>query len=194
MNTIQEIIERIKRLEQELSQELQKKEEEFAYQIRGKKIYFEEVTRKYHKTFTTKVHTYILHADFFNILTAPIIWFGIIPGAFLDLFATVFQAVCFPGYGIPKVRRSDYVVIDRHALSYLNMIEKLNCVYCGYFNGVIAYVQEIAARTEQHWCPIKHARKIKTIHSRYTKFFEYGDGENYRKHVEKIRRDFEGVD
>ena len=41
------------------------------------------------------------------------------------------------------------MVIDRYALSYLNVIEKLNCVYCEYVNGLIAYVQEIAARTEQ---------------------------------------------
>jgi hypothetical protein len=84
-------------------------------------------------------------------------------------------------------------VIDRYALNYLNAMEKLNCVYCGYVNGLIAYVQEIAARTEQYWCPIKHARKIGSIHSRYNKFFEYGDGNEYRKKIETIRRDFEDL-
>lgn len=49
-------------------------------------------------------------------------------------------------------------------LSYLNAIEKLNCVYCGYGNGVIAYGREIIARTEQFWCPIKHASKAAGEH------------------------------
>jgi hypothetical protein len=103
---------------------------------------------------------------------------------------SIYHAVCFPVYRIPKVRRSDYIVIDRHALPYLNLIEKLNCVYCGYFNGLIAYVQEIAARTEQYWCPIKHARKVAALHSRYQHFLEYGDAQAYRDSIEKIRRDF----
>ncbi|MDH3393425.1 MAG: hypothetical protein OEL66_05420, partial [Desulfobulbaceae bacterium] len=103
------------------------------------------------------------------------------------------QTICFPVYGIPKVKRCDHLVIDRHALRYLNPIEKLNCVYCGYVNGLLSYIQEIAARTEQYWCPIKHARKVAHLHSRYHKFFEYGDAEKYRRELENIRRDFKDV-
>jgi len=84
-------------------------------------------------------------------------------------------------------------VIDRHRLDYLNGIEKLNCVYCGYFNGLIAYIQEIAARTEQYWCPIKHANRIYTIHSRYHKFLEYGEYEDYQKKLAALRKDFVDV-
>jgi len=85
------------------------------------------------------------------------------------------------------------VVIDRHALIYLNLIEKINCVYCGYFNGLISYTQEIAARTEQYWCPIKHARKKASLHSRYRKFLEYGDAETFKNKLETIRRDFKDI-
>ena len=84
-------------------------------------------------------------------------------------------------------------MIDRHRLDYLNGIEKLNCVYCGYFNGLIAYIQEIAARTEQYWCPIKHANRIYTIHSRYHKFLEYGEYEDYQKKLAALRKDFVDV-
>ncbi len=80
--------------------------------------------------------------------------------------------------------------MDRHALGYLNIIEKINCVYCGYFNGLMAYIQEVAARTEQYWCPIKHARRVGYTHNRYKYFFDYGDGEGYRKKLEEVRRDF----
>ena len=190
MNKLQDIIEEIKKLEKELLLEIQKKEEEFFYKIKGKRIYFEEETKKYHKALATKIYAYILNASLLNILTTPIIWFCIIPAVFMDLVASAYQFICFKIYDIPKVKRNDYIVIDRHSLSYLNPIEKLNCVYCGYVNGVIAYVQEIAARTEQYWCPIKHARKLGTIHNRYHKFLEYGDGQEFQKRLAEIRKDF----
>ena len=190
MNKLQDIIEEIKKLEKELLLEIQKKEEEFCYKIKGKRVYFEAETKKYHKTLATKIYTYILNASLLNILTVPIIWFCVIPAAFMDLVASTYQFICFKVYDIPKVKRNDYIVIDRQSLSYLNPIEKLNCVYCGYFNGLIAYVQEIAARTEQFWCPIKHARKLGTIHKRYHKFLDYGDHREYQNRLAEIRRDF----
>ncbi len=190
MSKLQDIVEEIKKLEKELLLEIQKKEEEFFYKIKGKKVYFEAETKKYHKTFTTKIHTYILNASLLNMLTVPIIWFCLIPAVLMDLVVSAYQFVCFRIYGIPKVKRVDYIVIDRQSLSYLNPIEKLNCVYCGYFNGLIAYIQEIAARTEQFWCPIKHARKLGTIHKRYHKFLDYGDHQEYQKRLAETRRDF----
>ena len=91
---------------------------------------------------------------------------------------------------VRRVRRADYVALDRHKLSYLNAIEKLNCLYCGYANGVIAYAREIASRTEQYWCPIKHARRIVGAHGRYHRFQEYGDAEGYQAHLRKMRLEF----
>ena len=55
-----------------------------------------------------------------------------------------YQAICFPVYKIPKVRRRDYLVFDRHHLAYLNIIEKINCAYCSYANGAIAFMREVA--------------------------------------------------
>ena len=193
MERLQELIEKIKVLESELSVEMQKKQEEFFYKIKGKQVLFEEATSKYHKTLVTNIHTYLLNATVLNIVTAPIIWACFIPAVFMDLVITIYQNIYFPIYNIPKVDRSEYVIIDHHDLKYLNVFEKINCVYCSYFNGMISYVQEVAARTEQYWCPIKHARKIKTIHSRYKKFFEYGDGDSYRKEISKVRRDFDDL-
>jgi len=193
MQKIQDIIEEIKHLEKRLSLEIQKKEEEFSYKIRGSKVTFEEEVKQYHKTLATRVSTYVFNAAWMNIVTVPVIWSGVVAAAFLDLFVTTYQFICFPVYKIPKVKRDDYIVIDRHELKYLNAIEKLNCVYCGYFNGLVAYVQEIAARTEQYWCPIKHAGKISNIHSRYRKFLEYGDADGYRNKIEEVRRDFDDL-
>ncbi len=193
MNKIQDIVVEIKKLEKELLEEIEKKEAQFFYTIQGKKVSFEEETRKYHKTLVTKLSTYLLNASFLNILTVPFIWSCLIPAVMLDVSATIYQKICFKIYKIPKVKRNDFIVIDRHSLSYLNPIEKLNCVYCGYFNGLIAYVQEIAGRTEQYWCPIKHARKLKTFHTRYYKFMEYGDCRDYQKRLKALRQDFDDL-
>ena len=52
---------------------------------------------------------------------------------------------------------------------------------------MIAYISEIVARTEQYFCPIKHARKILGTHSRYAHFLEYGEADNYEAKLEAIR-------
>jgi len=190
MRNLQDIIGQIKNLEKELHAELQKKQEEFFYNIQGKKVRFEEAARRRHKALMTHVPVYLLHARFRNLLTIPFVWACFPPALLMDLVVSFYQFICFPIYEIPKVRRSDYIVIDRHSLAYLNLIEKINCVYCGYFNGLIAYTQEIAARTEQYWCPIKHARRMANLHSRYKNYLEYGDASGYKNDFDNIRNSF----
>ena len=117
----------------------------------------------------------------------PSIYSLIIPLILLDLFAALYQAVCFPVYGLRRVRRRDYLAFDRGQLAYLNAIEKINCEYCAYANGLIAYIREIASRTEEYWCPIKHARRVLGVHARYGSFVDYGDGDAYRHELERLR-------
>ena len=187
---IDQLISKIKELEHELRQELQQKQEAFLYRIERNKVRFEAGVKERHRKLTLKLHRYLFDASLRTILTVPFIWGCLAPALFMDLVVTIFQAVCFPVYGIPKVKRGQHIVLDRHALAYLNLIEKINCMYCSYFNGLISYIREIAARTEQYWCPIKHARRVSSLHSRYRYFFDYGDGENYRQKLEEVRRAF----
>lgn len=187
---IQRLVQQIKQIEEELLIEIQKKEEEFFYEIRAKKIRFEKKIKAQHKILVKKIPRYLYDASFLNMLTVPVIWTCIVPAIIMDLFVSVYQFICFPVYGIPKIKRKDYIIIDRHYLSYLNIIEKLNCVFCAYFIGVISMVQEIAARTEQYWCPIKHARRLRAMHSRYRNFIDYGDGIKYKEKLGEVRKDF----
>lgn len=187
------LLKQLKHLEDQLLVELRAKEQQFRYEIHKRKIHFATETTARHKKLAKKIRHYLFDAKFLSIITAPVIWSCALPIVLLDLWATVYQFICFPAYGIPKVRRADYVVMDRGKLAYLNGIEKFNCVYCEYVNGLIAYVQEIAGRTEQYWCPIKHAMRLKTMHSRYPHFFHYGDAQEYRKCIERVRRDFEDL-
>jgi hypothetical protein len=130
-----------------------------------------------------------------SIVALPLIYSALVPFAALDLWTTLYQWTCFPIFGIPRVRRRQYLVIDRQHLGYLNAIEKVHCMYCGYANGLIAYVREVAARTEQYWCPIKHGRPVISAHDRYELFAEYGDAEGYRRGLKGLRRSMtkEGV-
>ena len=139
-----------------------------------------------HRLFKKSLWPYLRGVPPLVLLTAPVIYACAVPFLLLDLAVTIYQAICFPVYGIPKVRRADHLVFDRGRLAYLNAIEKVACVYCSYANGLLAYVVEIAARTEQHFCPIKHARALVRPHSHYADFVPYGDPRAYRTLVDHI--------
>jgi hypothetical protein len=173
--------------------ELEKEIQSDFYELRKGKIWFSNEIKREHRKLKTSLFRYVLHSRFLALVTAPFIYGCIVPFAMLDLFVSVYQAVCFPIYGIPKARRSDYMAIDRNRLRYLNALEGMNCLYCSYANGLLAYVVEIAGRTEQHWCPIKHARRIQHAHDRYSHFLPYGDASAYRERLEKVRGDFKDL-
>ena len=84
-------------------------------------------------------------------------------------------------------------MIDRHHLAYLNGIEKLNCVFCGYANGVFAYLREIAGRTEQYWCPIRHARRVRAPHAHYHEFVDFGDAAGYQQQLPILRAELKMI-
>ncbi len=147
-----------------------------------------------HRLFKTSVWKHIRGARLLVILSVPLIYACAIPFLLLDLSVTLYQSVCFPIYGVPKVRRRDYLIFDRGRLAYLNAIEKVGCVYCSYANGLLAYIREIAARTEQRFCPIQHAHAPAQSHSRYSHFLPYGDARAYRAQSETVARAYDDLD
>lgn len=180
---IAELGRRIRELEAQLDAEMARRRAELRIGLEHGRIAFEQELLRRHREMKTALSVYVLNARPLVVLTAPVIYAMIVPLVLLDLFVTIYQAVCFPIYRIEKVRRADYFVFDRHHLAYLNALEKLNCAYCSYANCLIAYVREIAARTEQYWCPIKHARRIAGSHPLYLEFDDYGDAESYRRRL-----------
>ncbi len=182
---IDELITKIKALESELESELHQEYEKFTCEITKKR---EEILASYRHD-REGLLRYLATTPILHLLSAPVIWVVLIPAFVLDIFVSLYQWICFPIYKIAKVKRSDYIIVDRHRLGYLNIIEKLNCLYCSYFNGLMGYISEIAARTEQYWCPIRHASRMKSIHSRYQKFFEYGESARFRQESEKLRNE-----
>jgi hypothetical protein len=188
------VIARMRLLERELILETQRKEGEFCYTVHEKAVRFTEEAKIKHLKHRLGLRHYIVNSRLLVLATSPMIWMCVIPIALADLIGTLYQAICFPIYGIPKVRRSDHLAFDRHHLSYLNFFEKVNCEYCAYVNGILGYFTEIAARTEQHWCPIKHAGCVKCTHSRYKHFVDFGDAEQYRLHIDEIRQAFQDIE
>lgn len=176
---LRNIVEQIRELENELKTTLQEQEARVSYRIEGSKVSFDSAVKAAHKSLKTGLFRWLRNSRPQSYLSAPVIYSMIIPIVLFDLSLTVYQNICFRLYDIARVKRSDFVVIDRHQLGYLNIFEKLNCVYCGYGVGVINYAREITSRTEQYWCPIKHARKMTGVHPRYDAFLNYGDATSY---------------
>ncbi len=193
-NRLQRLFNDLNELENEIAAEIKIKTEEISYTLENKRIKFTKEIAAEHKQRVKSVKDYILQAPLRHILIAPVIWSLILPAVLLDLSVSLYQLICFPIYNIPKVKRREHIVIDRHFLKYLNLIEKVNCLFCSYFNGLIAFVQEVAARTEQYWCPIKHAQNMAAVHSRYKKFIDYGNAEQYREDFQKVRRDYSDLE
>ena len=184
---ILELLNQMKVIEKELNEIIHQQEIQFNYQLKGKKVEFESSIKEAHK----KLKIGLIHwfsKRPINLMTGPIIYSMIVPMLILDVCISFYQLTCFPIYKIKLVKRRDYMSFDRHHLHYLNWIEKFHCSYCAYGAGLLAYITEIVARTEQYFCPIKHARKVMGTHSRYIKFLDYGDAKNYQENLESFRK------
>ena len=174
------LLETMRDLESQIENELEAQRDKFSYSVTERRVEFESAVRSRHKKMRVSVFRFLRKSGVVQIISSPIIYAQIVPLALLDIAVTLFQFICFPIYGIAKVPREDFIAIDRHHLAYLNPIEKFNCAFCGYANGLLSYAREIAGRTEEHWCPIKHARRVKGLHHSYYGFAEYGDAEKHQ--------------
>ena len=189
MNTdISKLLEDMRGLQDQLEQFFEDTRESFRYTLEDGRVRFSQEVQQLQRRYRTGAFRYLLDADWRSLATAPVIYSMLVPLLVIDLSFTVYQHICFRVYSVPRVSRRDYMVNDRHKLAYLNAIEKLNCTYCGYGNGVIAYAREIISRTEQYWCPIRNANRVVDAHRRYLQFFAFGDAQGYQQGLEHKRQ------
>ncbi len=184
---IDRLLKQLSEIEEQVERTIETRRAEFQYRLKKGRVVFEQKVIARHRGIKTGLFRFLRSSPLTALLTAPVIYLLIFPLALLDLGICLYQFICFPVWGIARVRRSDYVVIDRHHLAYLNGVQKLNCLYCEYANGLIAFVREVASRSEQYWCPIKHAKHIKKPHERYRQFLDYGDAEGFRDRLGGFR-------
>lgn len=193
-NRIEDLLKQITQLEDELGATLRERQQQISYRLKGKRVEFEQSISQTHKNLKTSVfHTLFINRPQ-NLITAPIIYGMMIPLVLMDILISFYQYTCFPIYGMARVKRRPYFVFDRDQLQYLNIVQKINCQYCAYGNGLMAYAGEIIARTEQYFCPIKHAKKRLGAHPRYLEFSEFGDAEHFRAELTKMRKELREAD
>jgi len=184
---IRQIIDQIGKLEAELIAATETKENRVGYRIEGKRVAFEQSFREAHRRVKLGIFRWFLTVRPQNYLTMPLIYGMCVPLLLLDLGVTLYQLFCFPVYRIARVKHADYIMFDHQQLQYLNIIEKFHCMYCSYAVGLLGYAQEISARTEQYFCPIKHAHKVLGAHARYKTFLDYGEADDFHGKLEKFR-------
>ena len=184
---ISQILAQMAALEGDLRTAVHEQESKMFFQIKGKRVEFERSVRDAHRKLKKNFFRWLVTDRPQNLITGPIIYAMVFPMMLMDLLISFYQFTCFPIYGITRVRRADYIVFDRRHLDYLNFIEKFHCTYCEYGNGLISYMAEILARTEEYFCPIKHAHKILGTHTHYNRFLDYGDGAEYEARLEEFR-------
>lgn len=184
---MKEIARTIVDLQAELDREIEHRRRALGVRVHDRLVEFERGIVIEQRKLKTSVRAFFARSSFGAVISAPVIYSMLLPLLLLDIWISFYQAICFRAYGIARVERRDYIAFDRGHLAYLNWVEALNCAYCAYANGVIAYAREIGSRTEQYWCPIKHALRISDPHQRYYEFLEFGDAEGYRTRLAAFR-------
>lgn len=182
------LVEQLRRLEQTIERRFEARRKALQVQVVNGRVTFERALTEQHRRLKTGLLRFLATSPAIFYLTAPFIYVLVVPIALLDLFVSVYQAVCFRAWGIARVNRGEYIALDRHRLAYLNGIQKLNCSYCAYANGVIAFVRDVAGRSEQFWCPVKHAIRVRGVHDRYRDFLDFGDADGFIKKSDEYRR------
>ncbi|MEA3433520.1 MAG: hypothetical protein U9R13_02970, partial [Campylobacterota bacterium] len=157
---IKEIIEEIETMKVKLGEEIAQQEKDITYEIQNGYVRFEKEVLDKQKKNMKSLFTWFRDIPLLHLLASPLVYAMVIPAILFDIILFVYQQVIFRIFKFKFIKRSDYIIFDRQYLGYLNCIEKLNCMYCSYFNGLMQYASAIASRTELYFCPIKHAKKI----------------------------------
>ena len=185
---IKELIEEIDAMKLKLAEEIDKQESHISYEIKNGYVTFEKEVLAKQRENMKNLLTWFREVPLLHLLTAPLIYAMVIPAIIFDVLLFVYQQIAFRVFKFEFIKRSDYMHFDHHYLGYLNIIEKFNCLYCSYFNGLMLYASAIAGRTELYFCPIKHAKKIVSQHKFYEEFLSYGDEGEYQKKLKELRK------
>ncbi len=185
---IREMIEEIEAMKARLGEEIAQQEKDISYEIQNGYVKFEKEVLDKQKENMKNLLTWFRDIPVLHLFASPLVYVMLIPAILFDIILFVYQQVIFRIFKFKFIKRSDYILFDRQYLGYLNPIEKLNCMYCSYFNGLMQYAAAIAARTELYFCPIKHAKKVAYQHDHYDEFFSYGDEDEYQEKLEALRK------
>jgi hypothetical protein len=137
----------------ELEREIEKQNSGLRIGLEKGRELFEKELERLHKELKISWWKYIKNNGFWVMITSPIIYSGILFIVPVDILVLLCGYICFPAYKITPVARTGYFVFERAYLAYLNTIQMINCAYCSYGNGLMAYVSEILVRMKHLWNP-----------------------------------------
>ena len=182
------ILSDIDKKKEELKVEYTKLMDKYGFTFSWGKIVFNSEKVKENKRLKKPLLETIFTAQIREIISIPFIYMMYFPALLLDFMLFIYQHVAFRLYKIPIVKRSEFIIYDRAQLDYLNIVQKINCIYCSYFNWLMSYAVEIWWRTERYWCPIKHAKKMKWWHDWQKHFSDYWDPDGFKDTFCKIEK------
>lgn len=174
---IAKILETIEKLKKDLRKEYLGLQEKYDFFVQKRKIVFSLGAKNKQRAQKMNVWIYALTPDIKHLISMPFIYWMIFPAIILDIFLYFYQWAALLFYWIPRAERKDYFIYDRRFLVYLNIIQKFNCLYCSYVNWLFAFAVEVGSRTEQYWCPIKHAVNSDSEHKYFKYYSDYWDPE-----------------
>jgi hypothetical protein len=93
---VRQLLDQITSLEEELSKAVHEQESKALYQIKGKRIEFEESIHQTHLRLKTSFFHWLVTYRPQNLITGPIIYSMIFPFLMLDLCVSFYQFTCFP--------------------------------------------------------------------------------------------------
>ena len=120
---IKKILEKMDEMNAVLEKEYARLAEKYGFFFQQKRVVFLQKIRERNKRFKMPTWKYAIPKSIRHLISLPFIYVMIFPVVILDIFITIYQWCAFPLYGIPKVKRSDYIVYDRKFLDYLNIIQ-----------------------------------------------------------------------
>jgi hypothetical protein len=130
-----------------------------------------------------------IHTSFREYLFSPAVYIFFPVAILFHISLELYHRIVFFGYKIPYVLMKDFFIFDRHKISHLNTLQKFNCIYCSYINGLMAYGKEIAGRSERYWCPFKHKDNQPTQpHNHYNKFMDFDFDDDIIKNQIDLRK------
>ena len=190
---IHDMVTEIETMKEKLKQEIAKEETKAsAYRIEGGSVIFDKESLLKQRAHMKHLWAWFKEVPLIQLMTAPVIYGMVIPAVILDAFLFVYVRVVAPVFKLKFAKRGDFIVFDRHYLGYLNFFEKLNCVYCSYFNGLMFYAGSVAQTTELYFCPIKHAKRVAYGEEHFSKYIGYGDAEKYHDKLNALREKYTG--
>jgi hypothetical protein len=130
LSPVDDLVARITQLERELETEVNRARDGWRYRIEAGRIRFERDVRLAHARVKQRIPRFLRESSPLNILTAPLIYSMVVPIAIVDLAFSIYQGLCFPIYGIARVRRGAFFrhrsspsrVSERHRKAELRLL------------------------------------------------------------------------